>query len=60
MDYMNRLDRIYPQVDCDDVLEESSQEMMENYAVIEFNNFMKSDQSEEALLKINTDNMQCY
>ena len=58
MDYINQLGRIYPLVDCEDVLKESNTEMMGNYAVIEFFNFKNSDHTEESYLKINTDNLQ--
>ena len=57
---VNRLNRQYPMVDWNVVLEDSTPDMMTNLAMIEFFNYETSDKSDEAILKRNTDNLQCF
>ena len=57
---VNRLNRIFPQIDWDEVLSESNQEMLKNYAMIEWYNYDQSDKSDKAMIEINTDNLQCF
>lgn len=47
-------------VNCKAVIEDSSPEMMVNLGLIEYFNYATSDKSDEAILKRNTDNMQCF
>jgi hypothetical protein len=60
MDNANKLNIIFPQIDCNEVTSESSPDMIKTYAMIEYFNFASSDKSEESFLKINTDNLQCF
>lgn len=57
---VNKLNRQYPEVNCDAVVADSSPEMLKDYAMLEFYNYDTSDKSDETILMLNTDNMQCY
>jgi hypothetical protein len=58
MDNVNMLNRIFPQVNCEDVLNESNEEMLDNYAMIEYHNYKTSNKTDESMMQINTDNLQ--
>lgn len=59
-DRVNRLNRQYPEVSCDAVVADSTPEMLNNYAMLEYFHYESSDKSDETILMLNTDNLQCF
>lgn len=58
MDNVNMLNRLFPEVNCEDVLHDSNKEMLNNYAMIEFHSYETSNKTDEAMMLLNTDNLQ--
>ena len=57
---VNRLNRQYPEVNWENVIAHSNEEMLVNSAMIEYYNYETSDKSDLSILMQNTDNLQCY